>query len=295
MSRLKASLQRMATPYDNFLNSFLSPILFCRRWELFHGHNSDGVQWDASSKNPRIPNTLSFDSVRHVMDSTMMTTTKGDSKKKLSTASQAISDLVDNIQSEINRQQILTESKVMKDVLPNAVESNNIQPMQDIRPMETDSTLPPSVPSGDTTLKVQQLDISSETVGQLSLAAYLLSPASIGLYDELLALVKTGVIEISSSGVPILIDDWSTKVDYFVLQDMEDHWKNDTLNRYCLSSYMKETLEQEWIYEDDIWALASDPDDIIYNVQELEEWRQFFQGQMEAQTNQSEGIGGFGL
>jgi hypothetical protein len=103
------------------------------------------------------------------------------------------------------------------------------------------------------------------------------------------------VIDISPSGIPALAEDWVTKVDYVVLQDMEDHWKNDAMNRYCIWPAMKDMLQSEWIYEDDNWALSSDPDDVIYNVPELEEWRQFFQGQIEAQTNLSEGIGRFGL
>jgi hypothetical protein len=255
------------------------------RWELYHGHNSDGAQWEATSKNPRTPNTLCFDSVRHVMDAVA---TKSNSN--LSKASQAIADLEDIIQSELAKQQAATADKVVAPPFASTVGSSDVQPM------ETDTTTQASSePPTASSLKAHRMDIPSETVEQLCLAAYLLSPVSTGLYDELLALVKTGVIDISPSGIPALAEDWVTKVDYVVLQDMEDHWKNDAMNRYCIWPAMKDMLQSEWIYEDDNWALSSDPDDVIYNVPELEEWRQFFQGQIEAQTNLSEGIGRFGL
>jgi hypothetical protein len=210
---------------------------------------------------------------------------------KLSTVSQAIADLEDRIQSELMKANVIrVEDKPVVSPMPKA------ERFGDIQPMEIDSqTTPDVVASTASSPKVQKLDIPNETVEQMCLAAYLLSPASTGLYDELLALVKTGVLEISASGIPILAEDWAAKVDYVVLQDMEDHWKNDTMNRYCLCPTMKEMLQGEWIFEDDSWALSSDPEDVIYHVSELEEWRHFFRGQLEAQTNLSEGIGRFGL
>ena len=215
-------------------------------------------------------------------------TTKGFAK--LSTASQAIADLEDSIQSEIRKQQALTTATASTVChMPSTVTSDDAQPMA------TELTPPATGPSAGAPLKVQHLDITNEAGELLCLAAYLLSPVSTGVYDELLALLKTGVVEISATGVPLLTEDWVTKVDYVVLQDMEDYWKNDDVNRYCIFPAMKEMLQNEWVYEDDAWALSSDPDDIIYNVPELDEWRQFFQGQMEAQANLSEGIGRFGL
>ena len=258
-----------------------------RRWELYHGHNSDGAQWEATSKNPRTPNSLCLDSVQYIMEA--VATTNGFSK--LSTASQAIAQLEENIQSEIRKQESLMTGTCSTNScpLPSTVNSGDVQPM-------AAETIPQAAGSSTgTPWKVPQLDITNDTVEQLCLAAYLLSPVSTGLYDEFLALLRTGVVEISPSGVPILTDDWVTKVDYVVLQDMEDHWKNDDMNRYCIFPAMKERLQKEWMFEDDTWALSSDPDEIIYSIPELEEWRQFFQGQIEAQANLSEGIGRFGL
>lgn len=38
-----------------------------------------------------------------------------------------------------------------------------------------------------------------------------------------------------------------------------------------------------------------DPDDVIFNLEVLDEWRGAFHGQMEGRANASEGIGRFGL
>lgn len=159
---------------------------------------------------------------------------------------------------------------------------------------------PPAMPSKSPTTNISKarLDISEQTVEQLCLAAYLLSPASSGLYDELLALVHMGVLEISRTGIPVLAEDWAAKVDYVVLEDMEAAWGTDVDSdgRYCIHQEMRDALEEEWIKTaNGGWALASDPEDVIFDPDVLEEWRQFFHGQLEAKANITEGIGRFGL
>lgn len=267
----------------------ISTICF-RRWELYHGHNSEDVEWKASSQNPRSPNALSFESLGHVKD-----ILDSKSVSKLSAASKAIATLEDSIMSQLAKQEREAAEKMKVD----EAASSNSPDSSTSNPMDADQVVQKTpVPSTTTTLnsfKLEELNIDDDTVRQLCLAAYLLSPVATGLYDELLALVKTGVMEISASGIPSLTEDWATKVDYVVLQDMQEHWKDDTLNRHCLCPAMKSALKEEWLYEDETWALASDPEDVIYNVVELEEWRQFFHGQVEAHTNATEGIGRFGL
>lgn len=279
----------------NFLNSqhlVLSiSFLSCRRWELFHGHNSEGAQWESQSTNPRQPNALSLEHVGHV-------SVEG-ATAKLSAASQAIADLEDEIQTELIRQRT-TPTKPE----PTSASSNSSLSSKPI--MDSD---PPTAPSAklaeanakpSTTPEAEKkidLDLSAETVEHLCLAAYLLSPASSGLYDELLALVQAGALEISTNGIPRLSKDWVTKVDVVLLQDLDAAWGThlDPEGRYGIHPGMRDCVEEAWTKTSDgCWAL-DDGDDVVYDESELEEWRQFFQGQRDEQANVSDGIGRFGL
>lgn len=140
------------------------------------------------------------------------------------------------------------------------------------------------------------LNLSQETVEQLCLAAHLLSPASSGIYDELMALVQMGVLDIQL-GIPRLATEWASKVDVVILEDMDEGWgtENDPNGQYCINVELKDTLEEEWTKSADGWSLIEDPDDLIFDLQVLEEWRQAFGGQQEERAKISEGIGRFGL
>ena len=83
-------------------------------------------------------------------------TTKGFAK--LSTASQAIADLEDSIQSEIRKQQALTTATASTVCpMPSTVTSDDVQPMA------TELTPQATGPSAGAPLKVQHLDITNET------------------------------------------------------------------------------------------------------------------------------------
>jgi hypothetical protein len=231
------------------------------------------------------------------------------SAAKLSAASKAIAELEDALQSELLRQRMPATPKPVDVVVQVQEEasSTSTKPMEiEEDSLKTDGAKDPKCPSPDskkdsstpTTSSKARLDVSEETVEQLCLAAYLLSPASSGLYDELLALVQMGVLEISSKGIPLAAEDWASKVDCVVLEDMDAAWGTDVDpdGRYCIHQEMREALEDEWVKTSNGgWALAIDPEDIIFDPEVLEEWRQFFQGQLEEKANISEGIGRFGL
>lgn len=282
-----------------FPNSLSSSLLSRRRWELFHGHNSEGAEWEAHSTNPREPDALSFEYVRYGMKALDKS-----SASKLAAASKAIADLEDALQSELLEQRMPAPGVVSKPASP--VDDGSSKPM-DVDESSAPTTLGTEnddakpLPSTDPSSIVSKarLDVSEETVEQLCLAAYLLSPASSGLYDELLALVHMGVLEISSStGIPLVAEDWASKIDFVVLEDMDGAWgtEADPDGRFCIHPDMRDALEEEWVKTSNGgWALASDPEDVIFDPDVLEEWRQFFQGQLEEKANISEGIGRFGL
>ena len=276
---------------------------------MFHGHNSEGAPWEAHSTNPREPDTLSFEYVRYcteIFDKS--------SVSKLSAASKAIADWEDTLQLElliqlqVSQQSTSTnqpkmpvdlQDKVDSTTSPMEMKDSIIEPVNDKVAKDGKAPLKEDTISHRPGSKDQLIDVSEQTVEQLCLAAYLLSPTSSGLYDELLALVHMGILEISYTGIPLVAEDWASKVDIVVLDDMENGWGVDVdpAGRYCINTEMRDALHEEWVKNSDNggWALASDPEDVIFDPDVLEEWRQFFQGQLQEKANISEGIGRFGL
>ena len=140
------------------------------------------------------------------------------------------------------------------------------------------------------------LKISNDILDQFCLAVHFLSPASSGLYDELIALLKMGVLKVSS-GIPVLTDDWWSKVDIIVLDDMKTSWSTsvDPDSRYCVNEELRDTLEEQWKKSDYGWAMVDNPRDLIFDFTVLDEWRETFENRLVEKANLSEGIGRFGL
>jgi hypothetical protein len=140
------------------------------------------------------------------------------------------------------------------------------------------------------------LKISNDILDQFCLAVHFLSPASSGLYDELIALLKMGVLKVSS-GIPVLTDDWWSKVDIIVLDDMKTSWSTsvDPDSRYCVNEELRDTLEEQWKKSNCGWALVDNPRDLIFDFTVLDEWKETFENRLVEKANLSEGIGRFGL
>jgi len=143
--------------------------------------------------------------------------------------------------------------------------------------------------SSNSTLSIDILD-------QFCLAVHLLSPVRSGLYDELIALLKMGVLKVSS-GIPVLADDWWSKVDIVVLDDMKTFWSTsvDPDSKHCVHEEFRDTLEEQWKISDYGWALVENPNELIFDFTVLDEWRETFEGRLEEKANNLEGIGRFGL
>lgn len=141
-----------------------------------------------------------------------------------------------------------------------------------------------------------KLDISSESLEQLCLALHSISPSGSGLYDELLSLVQSNVLEVRS-GIPVLAQDWWTKVDIIILDDMDVSWSTaaDPEGRYCINDELRDTLEEKWVKSEFGWAMVDDRKELIFEFAVLDEWREAFEGRLEQKANHVEGIGRFGL
>jgi hypothetical protein len=69
----------------------------------------------------------------------------------------------------------------------------------------------------------------------------------------------------------------------------------DADGRHCVHFELRDALEEQWVKTDFGWVIAEDPDDIIFDLEVLQEWRQAFEGKVEEKANMLEGIGRFGL
>lgn len=141
------------------------------------------------------------------------------------------------------------------------------------------------------------LEFSNEILDQFCLVIHLLSPARSGLYDEMIALLKMGIFKVSSSGIPVLTEDWWAKIDIVVLDEMNSSWstKVDPHSRYCVNDELRDTLEEKWVKSDYGWSLLENPKELIFDFGILDEWRETFEGRLEEKANHSDGIGRFGL
>jgi hypothetical protein len=260
-----------------------------RRWELYHGHNSENVEWESQSTNPRQPNSLPFENVRFRNLDTKST-------EELCSSSRKISKFEEAIKTELD--QVLKASKPTEMTIPSEPPENDAKtatasvtkdvPMKEVTGSKANTTEPRSR---------AKLDLSTGKVENICLMAHLLSPANSGLLDELKTFVNIGILEINSSGITVLAQDWASTVDIVLLDDMITSWGADAdpHGRYCINHELRDTLEEQWVKSDYGWAMADDPDDLVFDFELIDEWRQTFEGRMEERAKIYEGIGRFGL
>jgi hypothetical protein len=139
--------------------------------------------------------------------------------------------------------------------------------------------------------------VSLEASSDILLMSHLLSPKRTGVYDEIMALTKMGVLGWTRDGRVVLAKDWVSHVDPLLLDDMEQHWRKriDPVNKHCLNKSMRDELENSWNRVDGGWALSADSEDIIFRDDEWDEWRLHFQDSFVSQINEADGIEKFGI
>lgn len=126
--------------------------------------------------------------------------------------------------------------------------------------------------------------------------AHVLSPLQTGVYDELFALIRTGVLSVDERGIPALAKDWWSGVDLLLLDDMYESWgvQADVSGWYGVAEKVRRTLNRKWVRTDCGWAFAQDQEDIVFDFEEFDEWRMAFEDKQRAQSDGLEGVGRFG-
>jgi hypothetical protein len=117
-----------------------------------------------------------------------------------------------------------------------------------------------------------------------------------GIYDELLALIRTNVVKVDPRGIPGLSASWWSHVDILVLDDMWSNWgiHADPKYKFGVAVKVRKGLRRYWFRSDTGWALMSQKDDIIFVFEEFDEWRVAFEGKQQTVSDGIDGIGRFG-
>lgn len=271
---------------------------------MYHGHNSEDGQWGSQSRNPRQPNSLSFAAFQSGG-------INANPVADISLLGSIFSNYDCSIQREFDKATTVPERPIASSpVTYSTTCAASLSGTSKIDAIEGLQSGPPIGPSKSPEQKdaiavkpepmvpaLPSLNFSRERAEYCCFAAHLLSPSSSGLYDELMALVKMEVLKTHSSGIPFLSRDWFLKVDILVLDDMDRCWGSDAdpEGRFCIDEEMRDTLEEQWVKSDYGWSTADDPNDLVFDFEVIDEWREAFQGQMEEKANCTEGVGRFGL
>ncbi|KAL3941181.1 MAG: hypothetical protein SGBAC_004412 [Bacillariaceae sp.] len=142
-----------------------------------------------------------------------------------------------------------------------------------------------------------RLEINQESADYFLMAAHLLNPSTSGLYDELMALLEMEVLKLDENGIPGLAMDWHTNVDIVILEDLDRCFGSDAdpEGRFCIHDELRDTLEENWVKSEYGWAMTDDRNDLVFDYDVIDAWREAFQGEMEEQANLLEGVGRYGL
>ena len=138
---------------------------------------------------------------------------------------------------------------------------------------------------------------TTDSLPMRRLLAFVLCTKGSSVVDELLALTSSGVVTVDPRGIPKLSDDWSTQIDFLILEDMYQLWnlKSDRRGLYGVSETIRKTLTADWVRVMDGWASTQDRTDVILEFDEFDIWRETFEEKQKETVDASEGIGKFGI
>ena len=130
----------------------------------------------------------------------------------------------------------------------------------------------------------------------MMMLAHSLSPNQSGIYDELMALIRTKVIVLQPNGIPNLANDWWSYVDILLLNDMLNHWgvQADEKNNHKVHSKVRNMLHRKWKPNEVGWALYPYLNDVVFELDEFDEWRVAYEAKQQTMSEGIHGIGRFG-
>jgi hypothetical protein len=143
----------------------------------------------------------------------------------------------------------------------------------------------------------QSKDLKKEEIEALATLSVFVGPSHSGLYDEILALVRCGVLSINGKGAMELATEWYVWVDFLILGEMADLWstKVDPRGKYCVHERVRTDLEKNWFRVSRGWALGESRSKPVFEDDDWGEWRRAFEGKHEVIQAEADGVGKFGI
>lgn len=144
---------------------------------------------------------------------------------------------------------------------------------------------------------VSKLEMDNRDAHSLKILAHVLAPSRSGICDELLALVNMDILRIDARNVPVLTDEWWTRADLLLLEEMHYNWGPtvDPDGKFGVHDTIRNLLHSKWRRMYHGWAMVDTPRDIVHEFEEYDSWREAFEDKQQAETNNAEGIGRFGI
>jgi len=126
--------------------------------------------------------------------------------------------------------------------------------------------------------------------------SHIVHPSTTGTIDELMALIRQGVLELHEDGIPRKTKQWWYNVDVLLLDDMSINWSSraDPNGKFGIDNELRRTLESKWALSEIGWKCSGD-DNIVFKTREFQNWREAFENKQKTRSDDAEGIERFGI
>lgn len=236
-------------------------------WHLKLSGLNFGESIEQYRRNPRRPESLSFENIQFLLNSGMISRLP---KSAPSTKGEGTSD------------SLLTTPKNS---------SENIAPT-----VVTAEQAPPN--TAQSAVLTAKRAVNQERADELTVAL-LASQEGTGLWDEVQSLVKSEVLHIQNDGAIVLKSGWQDNVGASILLDGQERgWfkDDDPGNTFCLHDAAR-SLTDYWERRGNGWAMSdsSPDDDVEFIDEEYRSIKQEFMEEYSSHYDAIDGVGRFGI
>jgi len=139
---------------------------------------------------------------------------------------------------------------------------------------------------------LESADSSLQKLEAMKCLAHAASPKQTGVFDELLALMRTEILSIDSRGIPTLTNDWWSKVNVLLLDETRERFgvSADPSGKFGVAEKIRSKLDLEWTKTARGFAFASDPKDTIYDDEEFATWRMAYEAKQQSRSEGAAGV-----
>ena len=243
-------------------------------WHLKLSGLNFGESVDQYRRNPRRPESLSFENIQFLLNEAMVT--------RLLKSSPST-----------------TKGSGPRNGKPKAMSSTSDK-TKPASCATKSGTLPPQAPSNAAAQTAQPSTMAAATIKQeISdelVVTLLASQEGTGLWDEVRALVQSDVLHVQRDGTLVLKSGWQDNVGASILLDGQDRgWFKDMdpANAFCLHDAVR-SLTDYWERRGNGWAMT-DSEDVEFIEAEYHKIKREFMEEYSSHFDAIDGVGRFGI